>query len=258
MLRVILSIFIAAAIFAVNAFGQANLTFSGGNGSPLSITLQQSVVYTINTSSCSASGSPVFIFDEAGNPFLSTGRAVSGTITFSINGGTAQPVNTTGSGFTENNLSVNDIYVLGVRPGAPNGSTVVLSAGTITTNSNVAAPPPANGSYTTFITNASSAQCSNNGVAAPPTAASVSISGRVLTNSRRGLANAFVYLTDQNGNTRVSRTNSFGYYRFEDVQAGQTVIVTVVSKRFQFAPQVLNLTEEVTQVNFVAENPARL
>jgi len=65
-------------------------------------------------------------------------------------------------------------------------------------------------------------------------------------------------LTDQNGNTRVSRTNSFGYYRFEDVQAGQTVIVTVVSKRFRFAPQILNLTEEATQVNFVAENPARL
>lgn len=89
--------------------------------------------------------------------------------------------------------------------------------------------------------------------AASPTAASVSISGRVLINSKRGLSNAFVYLTDSEGNTRTARTSSFGYYHFEGVPAGQTVVVTVVSKRFQFAPQVVNLNEEVTELNFVAE-----
>lgn len=86
------------------------------------------------------------------------------------------------------------------------------------------------------------------------TAASVSVSGRVITSSRRGLANAVVYLTDSGGNTRTARTTSFGYYRFNDIAAGQTVTVTVVSKVYQFAPKVLNLNEEVTQLNFLADN----
>jgi hypothetical protein len=88
---------------------------------------------------------------------------------------------------------------------------------------------------------------------AATTAASVSISGRVLINTNRGLANAVVYLTDAEGKTHAARTNSFGYYRFQDVQAGQTVTVTVISKRYQFAPQVLNLNEEMHGVNFLAE-----
>ena len=94
--------------------------------------------------------------------------------------------------------------------------------------------------------------------AAPPTAASVSISGRVLASRKRGLANAIVYLTDSEGNARAFRTNPFGYYHFEDIPAGQTVIVTVVSKRFQFSPQVLNISEEVTELNFVAEEQMKI
>lgn len=85
----------------------------------------------------------------------------------------------------------------------------------------------------------------------PPTAASVSISGRVLTSTNRGLMNAVVYLTDEQGNTHTARTNPFGYYRFEDISVGQTVIVTVVSKRYQFAPQVVNVVEDIGDLNFV-------
>lgn len=100
------------------------------------------------------------------------------------------------------------------------------------------------------------ADYSNNRVlrfaAMSPTAASVSVSGRVLTGSGSGLANAVVYLTDSEGNARSARTGSFGYYRFEGLPAGQTVVVTVVSKRFQFTPQVLALYEDVTELNFAA------
>lgn len=85
-----------------------------------------------------------------------------------------------------------------------------------------------------------------------PTAASVSISGRVMTVNGRGLTNALVYLTDSEGNTRTARTSSFGYYQFSDIAAGQTVIITVVSKRYQFAQQALNVMEEINDVNFAA------
>jgi hypothetical protein len=86
-----------------------------------------------------------------------------------------------------------------------------------------------------------------------PTAATVTIGGRVLTNSRRGLSNALVYLTDFSGDMRTARTNSLGYYRFNDIVAGQSVTITVVSKRYQFAPQVVNVNEEMSGLNFLAE-----
>jgi hypothetical protein len=85
---------------------------------------------------------------------------------------------------------------------------------------------------------------------ASPTAAGVSVGGRIFAGKGRGLANATVYLTDSQGNTRLTRTNSFGYYRFDDVAAGQTVIVSVASKRYQFEPRVFNVTETFDELNF--------
>ena len=86
-----------------------------------------------------------------------------------------------------------------------------------------------------------------------PTAAGVSVTGRVLTSDGRGLRIATVSMTDQSGVTRTARTSSFGYYRFEDVQVGGTYILAVVSKRYQFASQVLNVLDDLTDVDFVAE-----
>lgn len=89
-------------------------------------------------------------------------------------------------------------------------------------------------------------------IALAPTAASVSISGRVLTaggEDGHGLANAIVYLTKASGETLMERTSSFGYYRFEDIAVGQTVSIAVVSKRYEFAPQIVNVTEELTELN---------
>ena len=83
-----------------------------------------------------------------------------------------------------------------------------------------------------------------------PTAASVTIGGRVTTPDGRGLRNALVALTDQGGETRTTLTGAFGYYRFADVGAGETYLVAVTSKRYQFAPLVLNVTEEMKNVNF--------
>lgn len=85
-----------------------------------------------------------------------------------------------------------------------------------------------------------------------PTAASVSVGGRVLTASGRGISGATVSLIDATGNARQARTNSFGYYRFDDVAAGQTVVVQARHKRYEFAPQVLSIAEEINNLNFTA------
>ncbi|HEX8197429.1 MAG TPA: carboxypeptidase-like regulatory domain-containing protein [Pyrinomonadaceae bacterium] len=249
--------FLIAAVFVLAFYipavkAQANLIFEGGNNSPLKITLQQSVTYTINNSNCAANG-PLFVFDDAGDPFQGLFQPVTGTITFFINGGTAQPITTAASGSTTGIISPDDIFISGGQNTVSNGNMIVLNAGTVMTINNITAAAPANGSYTTFITDGNGTLCSNNGIATVVTAASVSVSGRVLTNGKRSLSNAVVYLTDSQGNTRTARTNSLGYYRFNDIAAGQSVTITVVSKRFQFAPQVVNVNEEMSGLNFLAE-----
>lgn len=85
-----------------------------------------------------------------------------------------------------------------------------------------------------------------------PTAATVTLGGRVLIGAR-GLANAAVYLTDQTGAIRAARTNPFGYYRFMAVPAGGTYVISVVSKRYSFAPQVISVIGDVEDINFTAE-----
>lgn len=85
-----------------------------------------------------------------------------------------------------------------------------------------------------------------------PTAASVSVTGRILSSSGRGIINAVVVMTDPNGNTRFARTSTFGYYRFDDVQIGGTYIFTVSSKRYEFAAIVRTITEETRDLNFLA------
>jgi hypothetical protein len=83
-----------------------------------------------------------------------------------------------------------------------------------------------------------------------PTAASASISGRVL-NGRRGVARAKVTLSDSSGVVRSAITNSFGFYQFTEVPVGDTYIFEVRSKQYSFAPQVLNVIENVSDLNFI-------
>ncbi len=85
-----------------------------------------------------------------------------------------------------------------------------------------------------------------------PTAASVSVGGRVLTGEGRGLARASVSFTDAEGNLRIAITNQFGYYRFDNVAVGQTYVFEAVAKGNLFAPQVVTVNEAITSLNFKA------
>lgn len=86
-----------------------------------------------------------------------------------------------------------------------------------------------------------------------PTAAGVSVSGAVRTPDGRGLRNASVTLTDPHGITRTVNTSSFGTYRFDDVEVGVSYVVKVSSKLYRFTPRLLNLTDEISNVDFVAQ-----
>ncbi|MDQ6785902.1 MAG: carboxypeptidase-like regulatory domain-containing protein [Acidobacteriota bacterium] len=87
-----------------------------------------------------------------------------------------------------------------------------------------------------------------------PTAANVSIGGRVTNERGRGIGRARVILTDGSGVRRSVTTNPFGYYRFTDVPAGNTYIFSVSHKSYQFSQptQVVFADEERGDVNFEA------
>ena len=62
----------------------------------------------------------------------------------------------------------------------------------------------------------------------------------------RGIAKARVTLNGQNGDIRYATTNRFGNYRFDEVEAGQTYILAVRHKKYEFA--------QPTWVVFVSED----
>ncbi|MEP6944915.1 MAG: carboxypeptidase regulatory-like domain-containing protein, partial [Acidobacteriota bacterium] len=87
------------------------------------------------------------------------------------------------------------------------------------------------------------------------TAAGVSVTGRVLTAGGNGLTNAYVILSGINGTSRRAMTSAFGYFRFDDVEAGGTYILNVDSKRFSFTPRSISVDDELTNVELVAVPP---
>ncbi|HZH33793.1 MAG TPA: LamG-like jellyroll fold domain-containing protein [Pyrinomonadaceae bacterium] len=87
-----------------------------------------------------------------------------------------------------------------------------------------------------------------------PTSASVTVGGRVITASGRGINRAALTLTDANGAIRFAQTNSFGYYRFADVPTGETYVIGIRHKYYEFKEpsRLISVNEENESVNFTA------
>jgi hypothetical protein len=91
-------------------------------------------------------------------------------------------------------------------------------------------------------------------IASSPTAASVNVSGRVLTQTGRGIRNIIITMSDSGGAIRTTQTTAFGYYQFNDVQSGETYIITARGKHYSFTQnsKVMNINDETTNVDFIA------
>lgn len=85
-----------------------------------------------------------------------------------------------------------------------------------------------------------------------PTAASVTIGGRILTPEGRALRNALVTLTSANGESRTVLTSAFGHYRFSGVAVGETYVLGAASKSYQFAPQAVLINEARDDLDLTA------
>lgn len=94
-----------------------------------------------------------------------------------------------------------------------------------------------------------------NGVTLAPTAANVTVSGRVVSAAGRGIARARVSIVNSNGNEIMATTNAFGYFRLPNVAAGAVYVVSVNSKNYTFGnyPQVLSVNGDLNDLIFTAD-----
>ena len=86
--------------------------------------------------------------------------------------------------------------------------------------------------------------------------ANVSISGHIVS-GKTGLSNVIVTISGGNLPQPVSiQTGSFGYYKFNNLPAGETYTVSVSSKRYVFNPSTRVVTpfEQITNLDFTGES----
>ena len=84
------------------------------------------------------------------------------------------------------------------------------------------------------------------------TAAPASISGRALDPQGRGIYRVTITITDIAGNARRTITNSFGFFRFVDLEVGNSYILQARAKGYSFNPLFLSVFQELTGVDFIA------
>lgn len=85
-----------------------------------------------------------------------------------------------------------------------------------------------------------------------PSAAGAEIRGRVVSGKNRPVRFATVTLTDMQGNTRYARTNPFGYFNFEEIEVGETYIITARAKGFEFSNQVIAFDDSIGSLIIMA------
>ncbi|PYT01748.1 MAG: hypothetical protein DMF63_02575 [Acidobacteria bacterium] len=105
-----------------------------------------------------------------------------------------------------------------------------------------------NGTATPLVTTFTTAPV----LIAGPTAANVYVEGRVLV-AGHGVPRAIVSYTDIDGITRRTTADSFGYYRFQNVEVGRSYVFNVTAKLHTFAPRFITINDALDNLNFEAE-----
>lgn len=79
--------------------------------------------------------------------------------------------------------------------------------------------------------------------------ANVSVGGRVVSDTGQPMPNTLVFLNSGNI-TRSTRTNTFGFYTFDNVPSGSIITVGVQSKAFVYSSQNVTVSGQITNLNF--------
>lgn len=87
-----------------------------------------------------------------------------------------------------------------------------------------------------------------------PLASTATIRGQVLDASGRGIAKARLNLIHSDGTIQTALTNAFGYYSFPEIPTGQTVVISISAKGFEFSPDslILTVSEDIETIIWTA------
>jgi hypothetical protein len=88
-----------------------------------------------------------------------------------------------------------------------------------------------------------------------PTAAGVTVGGRVVTANGAGIGKVRVVLTSGSGETRTAISSGFGYFRFDNVTTGETYVFSVNAKKYTFSQpvQVRSIFEDTDDLLFTSD-----
>lgn len=87
-----------------------------------------------------------------------------------------------------------------------------------------------------------------------PTAAQVSVSGRVLgPGGTFAVRNAVVSIVDLDGIERIAVTGTFGFFKFTGISAGRSYVLSVQSRRYQYASTIIDVSDTVTGIVMIGE-----
>ena len=89
---------------------------------------------------------------------------------------------------------------------------------------------------------------------APPTAASVSATGRIFAAARQPLNRAVVRFTASDGTAFTAITNTRGSFRIKGLRAGETYVVSVTHRMYRFATRVVTIDGDLSDYDFIAES----
>ncbi len=185
---------------------------------------------------------------NSASPALTVSGTIPGDLVLDVVGSTPN------AGFMTENPSQSactDVFVEETCTRGRRFFATAFDVGAMSRRSATAASVPMNWTLT------SSASWAIGGIAIKPfvtTAAGVYISGRVLSQKGIGVGRAYVNVLNSRGEARGALTNPFGYYRIDDIPAGETYVLDVSSKRFRFAPRLLDLSDNLLNVDIIAES----
>ncbi|MGC4017719.1 MAG: PEP-CTERM sorting domain-containing protein [Luteolibacter sp.] len=135
---------------ALSAAGAVSVSFSGGEDLPLSVTLDGPVTYVADQ----ASSYVIFVLEDVATEPTTFSGAVSGTLTYSVNGGSSMTVSLINIGTGFGSVGISDLYFYASIPlgtALAPGDEITLTSGTLVSSQNYNGAIPVSGSYETFI-----------------------------------------------------------------------------------------------------------
>ena len=177
---------LALATLAASAAAQTVvLTFSGGGGvAPLTVSWSSPITYTLTgNGSVSGGAQPFFVFAGVGNVLGVQATVIGGPSYTGIDGTTNITTDSTGNS-AFNDVGPNDLvfthYPTFETTRMITGATFTLAAGQLTTSNIFSGTLPANGAYSTFITDGSFHLVGAGGAAVPEPSTYAAIAGAAM------------------------------------------------------------------------------